>query len=65
MTQNQLILKALKRGRTLSPLDGLKVAGTMKLSTRCGEIERDYGVKIDKKWREENGKRFKTYRMAS
>lgn len=37
MTQHEIIIRELKR-RWLTPMDALKVAGTMKLATRVGEI---------------------------
>ena len=61
MTQQQMILKALKRW--ISPLDALREAGTMKLATRVGEL-RQAGYKIQDRWIEANGKRFKTYRLS-
>ena len=60
MTQRNLILKALKKW--CSPLDALREAGTMKLATRVGEL-RLAGYKIQDRWCEANGKRFKTYRL--
>lgn len=38
MTQHEIIIRELKR-RWLTPMDALKVAGTMKLATRIGEIK--------------------------
>jgi hypothetical protein len=61
MTQHQLIIKRLKKGWT-SPLDALKTCGTMKLATRIGELRLIGWVIIDR-WAEQNGKRFKQYRM--
>ena len=62
MSQNTLIAKALKRG-WLSPLRALKVAGTMKLSTRVGELEKA-GMKIQRRWAHDRktGKYWKEYR---
>ena len=51
MTQQQMILKALKRW--ISPLDALREAGTMKLATRVGEL-RQAGYKIQDRWIEAN-----------
>ncbi len=62
MTQHNLILKRLKRGWT-SPLDALHAAGSMKLSTRVGELRAAGHVIIDR-WAEANGKRFKQYRIV-
>ena len=46
-TQRQRILKALKRW--ISGLDAFEQAGTMKLSTRVGEL-RKLGYDIESKW---------------
>lgn len=62
MSQHQMILKQLKRGWT-TPIDALHQSGSMKLSTRVGELRRA-GVAIIDKWVEVNGKRFKAYRIA-
>lgn len=37
MTQHEIIIRELKR-RWLTPMDALKVAGTMKLATRLCEV---------------------------
>lgn len=59
-TQQTQILEALNNGARLTGLDGLRVAGTMKLSTRIGElIKRGHPIKSD--WIERNGKRIKEY----
>ncbi|HQT82477.1 MAG TPA: helix-turn-helix domain-containing protein [Ferrovaceae bacterium] len=60
MSQQQMILQALKR-RWLSPLDALKECGTMKLSTRVGEL-RAKGYVINDKWSKD--KRFKMYKLV-
>lgn len=61
LTQRELIIKRLKMGWT-SPLDALKYAGTMKLSTRVGELRAE-GYLIFDKWHE--SKKFKQYIMSS
>jgi hypothetical protein len=58
VNQKQLILLALKRW--ISPLDALKQAGTMKLSTRVGELRLE-GYNIDSKWSDDG--RYKMYRL--
>ena len=60
MTQHQLILRALKVW--ISPIEALNKCGTMKLSTRVGELRRA-GYIIHDRWVEANGKRFKSYRL--
>jgi hypothetical protein len=47
----------------MTPLDGLRIAGTMKLATRIGELIRD-GHPIVKEWLDlPNGKRVMSYRL--
>lgn len=64
-TQKQQIMKALRNGETLSPLDALNRFGCFKLSTRIGEIEREnHDIYIVRGWLEtETGKRVRTYRL--
>ena len=59
-TQKQEIIKCLKKGWK-SPLDALKEAGTMKLSTRVGELKSQVYLILDK-WHE--SKRFKMYKLV-
>jgi hypothetical protein len=59
-TQHQLIIARLKQGWT-SPLDALYDCGTMKLSTRVGELKWK-GHSIIDVWHE--SRKYKLYRMA-
>ena len=61
LTQRASIIKRLKRGWTTG-LDALNACGTMKLATRVSELRRG-GYVIRDKWIEQNGKRFKSYRI--
>jgi len=61
MTQQEAILKCLKKGWK-SPLDALNEAGTMKLSTRVGELRRNGYIILDK-WSED--RRFKLYKLVT
>ena len=60
MTQQQAIVQCLKKGWK-SPLDALNEAGSMKLSTRVGELRRAGYVILDK-WH--SSKKFKLYRLV-
>ena len=62
MTQHTLILKRLRKGWA-TPLDILKDCGSMKASTRIGELRMAGHVIVDK-WVEAGGKRFKAYRLG-
>ena len=59
MTQQAAIIKCLKKGFK-SGLDALREAGTMKLSTRVGEL-RKAGYMIVDKWHP--SARFKLYKI--
>ena len=60
MSQQQRIIQCLKTG-WVSGLDALYQAGTMKLSTRVGELK-DAGWNIQSKWNAD--KRYKLYRLV-
>lgn len=62
MTQHESIIKELRKA-WITPLDALRLCGTMKLASRVSELRRD-GVPILDRWVEVNGKRFKAYRIA-
>lgn len=63
MDQKKIILDLLKKGETLTGLKALRMAGTMKLSTRIGELER-MGHVINKDWTTlPTGKRVRIYYM--
>jgi hypothetical protein len=61
MKQREAILQCLKNGWK-SPLDALNEAGTMKLSTRVGELRRSGYVILDK-WSAD--RRYKLYKLVS
>lgn len=59
--QKTQILQALKNGETLTGLKALRIAGTMKLATRIGELERA-GHVINKGWtKTPKGVKVRTY----
>ena len=60
MSQYELIVIALSKW--ISPLDALHKAGTMKLSTRVGEL-RAKGYIIEDRWHE--SRKFKMYKLVS
>ena len=63
MTQNELLLEALQNGVTLTPLNALQIAGTLRLSERCRELMAQ-GVPIEKSRIETNGKHVMSYRLG-
>jgi len=60
-TQRTKIIQCLSKGKWVSPLDALRQAGTMKLSTRVGELRAE-GFLILDKWHE--SKEYKLYKMV-
>ena len=60
MTQQEHLAKVLRVWT--SPLQALRLVGTMKLATRIGEMRRA-GFQIQDRWQEADGKRFKSYRL--
>lgn len=60
-TQNRLIYRELSKGRILSPLDVQKICGSMKASTRIGEIARKERVTIKSAWVTRRDSRHKVY----
>lgn len=62
-TQGDKILRYLERGRKLTAIKALEIAGSMKCATRIGEL-REAGFKIESEWVTTNtGKRVKQYFM--
>lgn len=62
MTQQQQIVKRLRKGWTTG-LQALTDCGTMKLATRVSEL-RFAGYTVLDRWVEQNGKRFKAYKLV-
>lgn len=62
MTQHEHLAKVLRVWT--SPIEALQKVGTMKLSTRVGEMRRA-GYEIQDRWQEANGKKFKQYRLKA
>ena len=60
MTQNDAILKALKRGRVLTAMRALNDFGCARLAARVHEL-RQRGIKIHRTMVERNGKRWAAY----
>ena len=64
MSHTQQILKALKKGRKLTPLDALTEWGCFRLGARIYDLkERGYNI-ITKMVTSSNGKRFAQYRLV-
>ena len=63
MTQNERILRALRKGQVLTPLTAFRKFGTLRLAARCHEL-RGQGHDIRSTLLERHGKRFACYRLA-
>lgn len=62
MSQKQRILKDLKRGKSITPIDALNEYGCFRLAARCAEL-RDQGHDIVADIVSRNGKRYASYRL--
>ena len=62
-TQNNAILKHLKRGKSLTPLDALALCGCMRLAARIHDLK-EAGHIINDIWVKLNGKRVKRYSIG-
>lgn len=64
-TQHQAILWVLENGARITALDALDLCGTMKLSSRVGELKKKgYNIR-DEYIRVESGKHVKIYWMEA
>lgn len=62
-SQQKKILEHLSKGHTLTPIQAIDVAGTMKLATRISELIRQ-GYPIVKEWyKTPSGKKVMSYRL--
>lgn len=62
MSQTQKILNHLHKGKSLNPLQSLKLYGCFRLAARISDIK-EMGYSIETKMVEENGKRFASYKL--
>lgn len=61
-TQNALILKHLKKGYTINPLEALQLFGCFRLASRISDLKSS-GNNIVKKMVTDGDKRFAEYRL--
>jgi hypothetical protein len=64
MTQKNIILNSLLKGKFLSKLDILDLAGCINAGERIRELRND-GHDIRVQWREGNGKRWAAYYIVA
>ena len=63
MTQSHLILKHLKKRKSITPLEALSRFGCFRLGARIYDLKRD-GHVIETRMVERRGKRFAEYRLV-
>ena len=63
MSQTQRILRHLKKGRPITPLEALQRFGCFRLGARIWELRRD-GHRIERQMVRRNGKHWARYVMA-
>ena len=62
-SQCGMILAALQRGETISPIDALNRFGCFRLGARIWDLQ-DRGYKIEKVWGGNGKKKYMTYKLA-
>ena len=62
-SQNKQIKAWLESGKSLSPLDALKMFNSFRLGARIFDLKNDYGMNIKTEMIEVNGKRFARYSL--
>uniref|UniRef100_A0A6M3J0Q0 Putative DNA binding, helix-turn-helix domain containing protein n=1 Tax=viral metagenome TaxID=1070528 RepID=A0A6M3J0Q0_9ZZZZ len=60
MSQNEAILRHLQSGRSITPLEALRLYGSMRLGARIYDLKRQ-GYNIQEKDIPDNGKRYASY----
>ena len=63
MSQTQRILRHLKKGRSISPLQALRMYGSLRLGARIYDLRRE-GHRIERQMVRRNGKHWARYLMA-
>lgn len=60
-TQTQTIHDYLKSGRSITPIDALNLFGCFRLGARIYDIEKNYGLTVERKLEFNGKKRFMRY----
>lgn len=63
-SQNKQIKAWLESGKSLTPLEALKMFNSFRLGARVFNLKNDYGMNIKTEIVKENGKRFARYSLA-
>lgn len=62
-SQNQMVLKHLQSGKSLSPLEALELYGIFRLGARVWDLKKQE-IPIVTKMVTKNGKRFASYMLS-
>lgn len=62
MSQNAAILKHLESGKTLTPLEALRLFSCLRLAARIEQLRMNHTIEC--RMVKRNGKRFGEYRMV-
>ena len=63
-SQNKQIKAWLESGKSLSPLEALRMFNSFRLGARVFDLKNDYGMNIKTEMVKENGKRFARYSLV-
>ena len=63
-SQNKQIKAWLESGKSLTPLDAMKMFNSLRLGARVFNLKNDYGMNIKTEMVKENGKRFARYSLV-
>lgn len=63
MTQKDYVLQHLNEGKTITPLEALRLYGSFRLGAIIFDLKAD-GHNIVNDWEESNGKRYAKYRLV-
>lgn len=63
-SQNKQIKAWLERGKSITPLDALKIFGSFRLGARIFDLKNDYGMNIKTEMIEMDGKRYARYSLV-
>lgn len=63
-TQRDLVQHHLESGRSITPLEALRLYGCFRLSACVYALKRERGMNIETTMREEDGRRFAEYSLV-
>ena len=63
-SQNKQIKAWLESGKSITPLEALKMFNSLRLGARVFDLKNNYGMNIKTEMVEENGKRYARYSLV-